>query len=65
MPNTPSPDLPAQHKHRSWELKVISLLRIALLARDMRIAWFEAEDLRKAREIDRQRRLYGERRRVA
>lgn len=44
---------PARHSHVAWEVSLIPLLLLALQLRDARIAWFEAEDRRKAREIDR------------
>ncbi len=48
-----------------WEITFISLLAVALEARDERIRYYEAEDRRKAQEIDRLRTARGERRQAA
>ena len=48
-----------------WEITFISLLAVHLEQRDARIAYFEAEDARKAEEIDRLNRAFSERRRAA
>jgi hypothetical protein len=56
---------PPTQKHVSWELWFASLLFVAISARDARLAYFEAEDRRKAQEIDRLRRAGGERRHAA
>jgi hypothetical protein len=53
--NKPLPPAPSA----PWEIALISYLLAAVEARDARIAYFEAEDRRKAREIDRERRRGG------
>jgi hypothetical protein len=61
---TPSSLTPAASR-LPWEIKFISLLAVALESTIARIAYFEAEDRRKAVEIDRLERAPGERRRAA
>jgi hypothetical protein len=55
----------AGQSHITWEVTLSTILLLALHSRDARLAWFEAEDRRKALEIDRRARAAGERRRAA
>lgn len=49
-------DYQSQFSPASWEIAFLSLLLVAVAQRDARLEWFEAEDRRKAREIDRLRK---------
>ena len=56
---------PAEQSHLTWEVILFPILLLVLHSRDARLSWFEAEDRRKALEIDRLARAAGERRRAA